>query len=100
MATDYFISARRMDKDNKHIESVRVHPNANGKPGEGSSWRRQRVIDAIDDGKVFRTWYKKPGASSKSAGVEVEVVTIERKPYLKTKRNSTKADNLDGLPPS
>jgi hypothetical protein len=93
--TDFCISAVRLDKDEQHIEWVRVHECQNAQIGPARTVSRRFVADLIRLGLVtFQTTVKDSSGKWKH-GASVHVFDGE---YLATDRNNTKKDNLGNLP--
>jgi hypothetical protein len=77
------------DGSHKHIEGVCT--------SDGTHYTRKQVVDSIKDGN---TWKTSAGGYSET----IETITYCPKagcmatPYIKTKPDSTKLDNLENLP--
>jgi hypothetical protein len=74
------------DKTHEHIEGVCT--------SDGTHYTRQKVVDSIDAGNTWKT---------SADGYEATIEKMEKcpkcpaKPYIKTKPDSTKKDNLENL---
>jgi hypothetical protein len=92
MATTYTVTKVRKelsaDKSHEHIEGVFTT--------DGTHYTRQQVVDSIDAGNTWKT---------RAGGYEATIETMTycparaclAKPYIKTKPDSTKKDNLEDL---
>jgi len=97
---DYFISKVRYEEINgkRHVSKVFVHENnQENKFGVGTDWKRQEVVDGIDNKFTFYTIIKKDDGSWKT-GAEVIKIRVNGKYYIKTEANNTEKDNLENLP--
>jgi hypothetical protein len=86
----YFINAIRLDKENEHIEWVKVR-----KDGTKGSYatRRELVVHLINSGISFKTRYRDK-KNEWQTGAEVEVF---EKTFLRANPNTTALDNLRNL---
>ncbi|MBC2383575.1 DUF3892 domain-containing protein [Pseudomonas sp. WS 5096] len=85
----YYINAIRLDKENKHIEWVRIRKNGHK---EYYVIRRQLAAHLIESGISFKTRYLED--KKWKTGAEVEVFEGD---FLKANPNSTAKDNLRNL---
>jgi len=86
---DYFITRVSYDKEHSHIINVKLLKDM--KTNMPEVWKKDDIIKAIKEGKVFFTY--KNGERAK-----VEPFPIDGKVYLRTDKNSTPKDNLGNLP--
>ena len=94
---DYCISHVRYNDPKTHIEQVKVHQDLGDSLGIPSIWERTGVLDSLRNNESFCTITE--GADNNwIQGAKVEIVTINGTDYIKTKKDSTKKDNLGKLP--
>ena len=79
------------------IVAVEVREDRSEKLGQPSRWGRGEVIAAIEGGKTFVTGIKTDEGKFRK-GAEVHVVEVSGEKFIRTDRNSVKADNLGELP--
>lgn len=92
---DFCITAIRYNKDQNHIEFVKVREEKEGKVGTPRTVSRAFVADLIRLGKVAFQTRTKTDEGNWKRGAEVSLIEGE---YLTTDRNDTKRDNLGSLP--
>jgi len=95
---DYLISEVKFNNRDTHIVSVKVCEDNGDKVGSPVVKSRQWVVDRIDEKFTFETIFKSPTNGKWERGAKVHIVTVEGVRYIKTRADSTKADNLDDLP--
>ena len=93
---DYLISAARYEESftSKVISYFKIHCDNGDSVGEGSTWTKQEVLEAILKGETFLTIYKMNGGKWKRG----RAVTISKvdKIYLRTdSANLTEHDRVD-----
>lgn len=94
---DYLISAVRYNADHTHITYVRAHEDSGESVGEGKTYTRQTIVNAINKGTTFFTIYKNSDGKW-SKGQKVYVIKVNGVSYLKTIDNGKEEDNLENLP--
>ncbi len=95
---DYCIYKVKYDIGHERITKVKIMKDEGEKLGETSIVSRENVIKKIDRGIRFITVYSESNSERWSKGEEVIVVIINGRRFIKTENNSTKVDNLGGLP--
>ncbi len=93
---DYLISAVRYEEslNSKFISHFKVHLDNGNSVGEGSTWTKQEVLEALLKGETFLTIYKMNGGKWKKGGA----VTISKvdKIYLRANsENLSENDRVD-----
>ncbi|WP_122219220.1 DUF3892 domain-containing protein [Pseudomonas syringae group genomosp. 7] len=92
--TDYCISAVRYDKDDKHIELVKLHKDYGSSVGDEMVCARAFVADLISTHNVsFQTIVPQV----KGGWLDGSPIHVVDDVYLSTDANSTKRDNLGSL---
>ncbi|NUW66940.1 DUF3892 domain-containing protein [Vibrio coralliilyticus] len=94
---DYLISAVRYNPEHTHITHLYAHEDKGESFGEGASYTRQAIVDAIEKGTTFVTIYKNDQGKY-SKGQKVFVIKVSGISYLKTTDNNKDEDNLENLP--
>lgn len=100
---DYYVTEVQYDKDNTHIQKLKVHKRYQKPDGEWL-WdinnpvimSRAELIKLIESGKTVGTKYKnREGKYETGAQVKPYEVTRE---FLRTVDDDTTRDNLENLP--
>lgn len=94
---DYLISAVKYNTEHTHITHLRAHEDTGESVGEGKTYTRQTIVDAINKGITYCTIYKNSNGTWKK-GQMVYVIKVKGVSYLKTVDNGKEADNLENLP--
>lgn len=94
---DYLISSVRYNFEHTHITHLYVHEDKGDSIGEGETYTRQTIVDAIGKGTTFVTVYKNSQGKYEK-GQKVFVIKVKGVSYLKTTDNSKEEDNLENLP--
>ena len=94
---DYLISAVRYNKEETHIEKVKVHVDNGDSVGVGNTWDRKKVVEKIEDKKTFVT-ITKNSSGKRNKGDNVGIVKVNNIKYIRTDGNSKDSDNLGSLP--
>ena len=93
----YLISAVRYNSDHIHIAQIRAHEDTGDSVGEGKTYERQTIVDAINKDTTFVTIYKNNDGKW-NKGQKVFVIKVKGTSYLKTVDNGKEEDNLENLP--
>lgn len=93
---DYGICRVKYNHGHTAIVEVEVRADNGASIGEPQRFARQSVVDAIERGITFVTIYARDGQWTR--GDDVRVVRVGMEKYLRTDRNSVRADNLGSLP--
>lgn len=99
---DYYVTEVQYDKDNTHIQKLKVHKRYQ-KADKSWEWdstkpeiiSRMDVIKLIKSGKTVGTKYKVGGEWKTGAQLKPYEVTRE---FLRTVDDDTTRDNLENLP--
>jgi hypothetical protein len=94
---DYLISAVRYNSDHTHIDQVKAYEDKDDSMGEAKVYRRQKIVDEINNGTTFVTIYKN-SEGKYYKGQKVYVIKVNDVSYLKTMDNGKEKDNLENLP--
>lgn len=94
---DYIITAVSFNSAGTHIEAVEIRADNGDTAGADSEATRAQVIASIEAGRTFCTATQASNGNWQK-GAAVKIVVIDDQKYLRTKADSTKADNLDRLP--
>lgn len=94
---DYLISAVRYNARHTHIDQVRIHEDMGDNVGEGETYSRQAVVNALYEGTTFVTIFKND-QNSWNIGQKVQIIKVNGTDYIKTVDNGREEDNLENLP--
>ena len=96
---DFGITHKRMNKQNTHIDKVKVFPNPDEQvdPVVEVKFSRSEVIDRLRQGTTFITVYKDSEGRYRR-GETVRTVLINKIEFIKTLDDKTIKDNLGELP--
>lgn len=93
---DYGITGVKYNSIGKHIEWVKVGKFTGSSFGMRENWLRTKVISGLDDGKSFITVLKQGDRLKK--GLEVSIITVNGKKYIRTDNDNEASDNLVDVP--
>ena len=93
---DYGITGVKYNSIGKHIEWVKVGKFTGSSFGMRENWLRTKVISELDDGKSFITVLKQGDRLKK--GLEVSIVTVNGKKFIRTDDDNNASDNLADVP--
>lgn len=93
----YLISKVRYNDKHTHITDVMVHVDNGDTVGDGTSYKREWVIEKINGKKSFYTILKDTDNKWKK-GQEVIKDRVNGVDYITTKPNGSARDNLENLP--
>lgn len=93
---DYGITGVKYNSIGKYIEWVKVGRFTGNSFGMRENWLRTKVISEFGNGKSFITVLKQGDRLKK--GLEVNIVTIDGKKYIRTDNNIKASDNLTDIP--
>lgn len=94
---DYLISEVRYNAAETHIDSVKLHEDKGENVAAGQVASRAYVVLLLESGSTVCTIYQSSPGQWKQ-GAAVRTVSVEGVRYIRTDRDSTKADNLGNLP--
>jgi hypothetical protein len=94
---DYLIYEVKFNEKHTHIDRLRVYADNGDSIGQSGEYRRQTVVDAINNGTTFTTIYKNTEGNW-NKGKPVYVIKINGLEFLKTVSDNKLVDNLDNLP--
>lgn len=94
---DYLISAVRYEEtlSKKTISLCKVHPDNGNSVGDGTTWTKDEVMEAINKGYTFNT-ISKDGSGKWKRGINV-VLLMANEVYLNTNVNNNE-DYLVNIP--
>jgi len=93
---DYGITGVKYDSIGKYIEWVKVGKLTGSSFGMREKWLRTKVISEFENGKTFITVLKHGDRLKK--GLEINIVTLNGKKYVRTDNESKTSDNLNDIP--
>lgn len=93
---DYGITGVKYDSIGKYIEWFKVGKFNGSSFGMRENWLRTKVISEFEDGKTFITVLKHGDRLKK--GLEINIVTVNGKKYIRTDNDNKDSDHLDDLP--
>ena len=93
---DYGITGVKYNSIGKYIEWVKVGKFTGSSFGIRENWLRTKVISESEEGKTFITVLKQGDRLKK--GLEVNIVTVDGKKYIRTDNDSKNSDNLKDIP--
>ena len=93
---DYGITGVKYDGIGKHIEWVKVGKLTGSSFGIRENWLRTKVISELENGKTFITVLKQGDRLKK--GLEIGIVTVNGKKYIRTDDDNKASDNLKDVP--
>ncbi|OEC86228.1 MULTISPECIES: DUF3892 domain-containing protein [Methanobacterium] len=93
---DYGITGVKYDSIGKHIEWVKVGEFTGSSFGIRENWLRTKVISEFEKGKTFITVLKHGDRLKK--GLDISIVTVNGKKYIRTDNNDKNSDNLKDIP--
>jgi hypothetical protein len=93
---DYGITGVKYNGIGKYIEWVKVGKFTGSSFGIRENWLRTKVISEFEEGKTFITVLKQGDRLKK--GLEVNIVTVDGKKYIRTDNDSKNSDNLKDIP--
>ena len=93
---DYGITGVKYDSIGKYIEWVKVGTFTGSSFGIRENWLRTKVISESENGKTFITVLKQGDRLKK--GLDVSIVTVDGKKYIRTDNDSKTSDNLGDIP--
>ncbi|AMG59246.1 DUF3892 domain-containing protein [Pantoea vagans] len=94
---DYLISKVRYNDKHTHITDVMVHVDNGDTVGNGTSYKREWVIEKINSKNSFCTIFKDADDKWKK-GQEVIKDRVNGGDYITKKPNGSAKDNLENLP--
>jgi len=94
---DYCVSAVQYDETHTKIVSVRAFKDTGDKLTDESTYSRQTVVDAIEQGTSLAT-ITKSSDNKWQKGQPIIAVSINNAKYIKTTSDNTTRDNLENLP--
>ena len=93
---DYGITSVKYNSIGKHIEWVKVGKFTESSFGMRENWLRTKVISELEAGKTFITVLKQGDRLKK--GLEINIVTVNGKKYIRTDNMNKAFDNLNDIP--
>lgn len=93
---DYGITGVKYNSTRKYIEWVKVGKFSGNSFGMRENWLRTKVISELEKGKTFITVLKQGDRLKK--GLEISIVTVNGKKYIRTDSDSKTSDNLEDIP--
>lgn len=93
---DYGITGVKYNSIGKYIEWVKVGKFTGASFGMRENWLRTKVISEFEDGKTFITVLKQGDRLKK--GLEVSIVTVNGKKYIRTDNDDKASDSLKDIP--
>lgn len=93
---DYGITGVKYNSIGKHIEWVKVGKFTGSSFGMRENWLRTKVMSELDNNKTFITVLKQGDRLKK--GLEVNIVTVNGKKYIRTDNDNNASDNLKDVP--
>jgi len=93
---DYGITGVKYNSIGKHIEWVKVGKFTGNSFAMRENWLRTKVISEFENGKTFITVLKQGDRLKK--GLEICIVTVNGKKYIRTDNENKASDNLKDIP--
>ncbi|MGF7118261.1 DUF3892 domain-containing protein [Methanobacterium oryzae] len=93
---DYGITGVKYNSIGKYIEWVKVGEFTGSSLGMREKWLRTKVISELENGKTFITVIKHGDRLKK--GLEISMVTMDGKKYIRTDNDNKNSDNLKDVP--
>ena len=94
---DYGISAVRYNSERTHIDQVKVHTDNGETISVATIWKREDVVQALENGKTFVTiLHSTEGKWNK--GQFIYIIKVGGIKFIKTVDNNKSSDNLENLP--
>lgn len=93
---DYGITGIKYGSIGKYIEWFKVGKFNGSSFGMQENWLRSKVISEFEDGKNFITVLKQGDRLKK--GLEISIVTVNGKKYIRTDNDNKASDNLKDIP--
>ncbi len=93
---DYGITGVKYTSIGKHIEWAKVGKLTGSSFGMRENWLRTKVISELENGKIFITVLKQGDRLKK--GLEISIVTVNGKKYIRTDNENKASDNLKDVP--
>lgn len=93
---DYGITGVKYNSIGKHIEWVKVGKFTGSSFGMRENWLRTKMISELENGKAFITVLKQGDRLKK--GLEVSIVHVNGKKYIRTDDDNEASDNLKDVP--
>ena len=94
--TDYGITGVKYNSIGKYIEWAKVGKFIGSSFGMRENWLRTKLISELEDGKTFITVLKHGDRLKK--GLEINIVAVNGKKYIRTDNENKASDNLNGIP--
>lgn len=95
---DYAITAVRYNYDDTRIKQVKRKEVMPDKLTNTQKVDRSSVVAGIERGDDYTTSIKNEDSGKWDLGDDVHVLEINGEKFIRTDKNSTKEDNLGGLP--